>query len=92
MEKATLDAFHQEVLGQGYQEVLERRWDPHAAVPEHSHPFDAKALVAAGEMWLTVGGSTRHLREGDRFEVGRNVPHTERYGPDGATYWAARRS
>jgi len=25
------------------------------------------------------------------FELGRNVPHAERYGSDGATYWVARR-
>lgn len=45
----------------------------------------------AGEMWLTVEGSTRHLLPGDRFELAAGVLHAERYGPQGATYWVARR-
>jgi hypothetical protein len=42
-------------------------------------------------MWLTEGDTTRHLHAGDRFELARSVPHAERYGAEGATYWAARR-
>jgi quercetin dioxygenase-like cupin family protein len=49
------------------------------------------AIVVAGELWLTEGEITRHLRAGDRFELARSVPHAERYGAEGATYWAARR-
>ena len=57
----------------------------------HTHPFDVKAVVVRGEVWLTVQHETRHLRPGDRFELDRGVLHTERYGGDGATYWVARR-
>jgi hypothetical protein len=42
-------------------------------------------------MWLTHDGTTQHLRPGDRFELDEGVPHAERYGAAGATYWAARR-
>jgi hypothetical protein len=38
-----------------------------------------------------VGDSTQHLCVGDRFELGHSMPHAERYGEQGATYWAARR-
>ena len=48
-------------------------------------------VVVRGEMWLTVGGSTRHLLPGGTFELSVDVPHAERYGPEGATYWVARR-
>ena len=52
-----------------------------------------RALVVQGEMWLDVdGGGERHLRPGDEFRIDRDVPHTERYGSAGATYWAARRN
>jgi quercetin dioxygenase-like cupin family protein len=57
----------------------------------HGHPFAVKALVVRGEMWLTVGDDTRHLRAGDTFELGREVLHAERYGSEGASYWVARR-
>jgi hypothetical protein len=42
-------------------------------------------------MWLTVGEQERHLLPGDEFTLDRDVPHAERYGKDGATYWVARR-
>jgi hypothetical protein len=83
--------FERKVREQGFDEVLERRWPARAVIEVHSHPFAVKALVTEGEMWLTVGESTRHLKVGDTFELDRDVPHAERYGVDGATYWVARR-
>ena len=71
--------------------MLERRWQHQQVVPLHNHPFEAKALVTEGEMWLTVGGETQHLQAGDRFELAADVPHDERYGDQGAVYWVARR-
>jgi hypothetical protein len=43
-------------------------------------------------MWLSVGQATQHLAAGDNFELDRDVPHAERYGHAGATYWVARRN
>ena len=74
----------------GCTEVIARSWDPDLVVDEHSHPFGARALVVQGELWLTVAGQTQHLRPGDRFDLPAGTPHTERYGPEGATYWVAR--
>lgn len=76
----------------GYTEVLSRTWQPGQVLEQHTHPFDARALVVAGEMWLTVDGKTQHLRAGDRFELDQGTPHAERYGDEGATYWVARRA
>ena len=84
--------FEAELLSQGFDEVLEREWAPLTEVDTHTHPFAAKALVVRGEMWLSVGDDTRHLRAGDGFEIDREVPHRERYGSEGATYWVARRT
>lgn len=74
----------------GCGEVVARDWAPGVVLGEHTHPFRARALVVQGEMWLTADGRTRHLRPGDRFELAAGVPHAERYGPEGATYWVAR--
>lgn len=71
--------------------MLPRTWAPDTEVPEHTHPFAVKALVVAGELWLGSAEGLRHLQPGDRFELAAEVPHTERYGPAGATYWVARR-
>ena len=75
----------------GFDEVLERRWPADTVLDTHTHPFEVKARVVQGEMWLSVGDHTRHLLPGDEFELDRDVPHAERYGSDGATYWVARR-
>lgn len=86
------EAYVQALRAQGFHEVAERRWPPGEVVPTHTHPFAVEALVVDGEMWLGSGdGPPRHLRAGDRFSLAAGQPHDERYGPDGATYWAARR-
>ena len=90
--RPTFEQFRDDMLAAGYKEVLERPWAPGAVAPIHTHPFEANALVVQGEMWLTEqGGTERRLTSGDRFNLAANVPHEERYGPQGATYWVARR-
>jgi hypothetical protein len=76
----------------GFDEVLQRDWASDAVIDTHTHPFAVRAVVTAGEMWLSDASGTRHLRPGDRFELERDVPHAERYGPQGASYWVARRN
>ena len=85
------DAFADSMQKQGFDAVVARVWKPLTVVEEHSHAFHAKALVVQGEMWLTVNGRTEHLLPGGTFELPAHQPHAERYGPDGATYWVARR-
>ena len=87
----SLHEFEADARAQGFDEVLEREWAPLTVLDTHVHPFAAKALVVRGEMWLSVGEDTQHLRAGDGFELDREVPHRERYGSEGATYWVARR-
>ena len=50
-----------------------------------------QALVVQGTLVLTCRGQDLLLKAGDRFELAFEEPHAERYGPEGATYWAARR-
>ena len=84
--------FETQARSAGFDEVIERRWPPHAVLDTHTHDFDVDALVTQGEMWLSCEGRTQHLRPGDRFTLSRQVPHGERYGPEGAAYWVARRN
>jgi quercetin dioxygenase-like cupin family protein len=88
----SFESFRTRSLAAGADEVVERRWEPGKIAETHSHPFRAEALVTEGEMWLTRGGETRHLRAGDSFDIPAGTPHAERYGPQGATYWVARRN
>ena len=88
----TFDQFEADARARGFDEVLVREWKPNQVVEQHTHPFAADAIVVQGEMWLTDAGGTRHLLPGDTFALDANVPHTERYGIEGATYWVARRA
>lgn len=91
MTPSTFDDFAAAARADGFDEVLERQWAPGTVLDTHTHDFSVRALVVRGEMWLRVGDATQHLRAGDPFMLAANVPHAERYGPDGATYWVARR-
>jgi quercetin dioxygenase-like cupin family protein len=83
--------FERAAQAQGFDEILVREWAPDLVIDTHQHPFAVKALVVRGEVWLSVGGDTHHLQVGQGFELQRAVPHAERYGGEGATFWVARR-
>ena len=92
MTTQTFESFKTKQLEAGFDEVIERTWQPNTVLDTHTHPFAVDALVVQGEMWLTVNGQTQHLMPKDRFTLARDVPHEERYGEQGATYWVARKS
>jgi quercetin dioxygenase-like cupin family protein len=92
MHPGTFEAFAADARAQGFDEVVERQWPPGTVLETHTHAFSVSARVVQGEMWLTVGDDVRHLRPGDAFTLDREVPHAERYGAEGATYWVARRN
>lgn len=89
---AGFEQFAAGARARGFDEVLERRWEPDTVLGEHTHPFAVDAVVVQGEMWLSIAGTTQHLRPGDPFVLDAHVPHAERYGSEGATYWVARRN
>jgi hypothetical protein len=85
------DDFKARWLAAGFDEVVERSWAPGTVLDTHTHPFAVEAVVVAGQLWLTIDGQARHLTAGDHFSLAAHVPHAERYGDLGATYWVARR-
>lgn len=92
MIQPDFQTFEVDARAQGFDEVLERQWAPRTVLATHTHAFAVLALVVQGEMWLTVGGEVRHPHPGDEFVLDREVPHAERHGDAGATYWVARRN
>ena len=54
------------MLAAGYDQVTERVWEPHTKLEEHTHPFEANAIVVQGEVILGIKGSEpRRLTVGD---------------------------
>lgn len=92
MQLPTFAEFETRARDQGFDEVLVREWTPGQVTGTHTHPFDVSALVVRGEVVLSCGGQDRALSAGQPFELTRDTPHSERYGPEGATFWVARRS
>ena len=92
MTAMTFESFAAETRAAGFDEALVREWAPDAVAATHTHPFDVQAVVMRGEMWLSCGDDTRHLKAGDTFKLERDIPHAEKYGPQGATFWVARRT
>ena len=92
MHLPNFDTFAQQACAEGFDEVIERHWDPLTVLETHTHPFAVKAVLTQGQMWLSLEGQTLALRAGDTFTLEREVPHAERYGPEGASYWVARRN
>lgn len=91
MSELSFAEFESAARARGFTQVLERTWAAGTVLGTHTHPFAVEARVVQGEFWLTVGDGTRHLRAGDSFSLDAEVPHAERYGDAGATYWVARR-
>jgi quercetin dioxygenase-like cupin family protein len=92
VDELTFEAFEANARAEGFDEVVERHWAARTVLERHTHPFALNARVVQGEMWLNVGSEVRHLLPGDTFALDCEVPHAERYGEDGATYWVARRT
>lgn len=89
---ASFEEFRARALAEGFDEAVVREWQANVVADTHTHPFDASAVITEGEMWLTYDGKTEHLPVGGTFELSAGTPHAERYGPQGATYWVARRN
>lgn len=61
------------------------------SLDDHQHPFDACALITAGEITLTVSGQRQTYALGDIFRLPAGTLHLESVGPAGVTYLSCRR-
>ena len=85
------DIFKRELGELGFTEVLTRSWPANQFVDTHTHTFEVRALVLEGGLVLSCDGQNKTLRAGDIFTLEANRPHTEQYGPQGATYLVGRK-
>src|SRR5260221_4656776 len=60
--------------------------------PEHSHPFDVKAMVLKGALTLHRDGASRTYRPSEIFAMPKGCLHSESYGPEGAVVLFGRKT
>jgi quercetin dioxygenase-like cupin family protein len=83
-------AFEAELERDGYQ--VGTNTTPGAKVnPEHSHPFDVKAIVVKGALTLHRDGSAHTYRPGEIFSMPRGCLHSESYDAEGAVVLVGRK-
>ena len=74
----------------GY-ELVAREMAPNTVNPDHTHDFDARVLVTAGSLTMTMAGEPRTYGPGEWCAVQAGTLHSETAGPEGASYVAGRR-
>ena len=82
--------FEDELKRDGY-EVAESTTPGAKVNPEHSHPFDVKAMVLKGALTLNRDGGSQTFKPGEIFAMPRGCLHYESYGQEGAVVLLGRK-
>ena len=83
--------FETALLADGYSTATTVERPISYSLNEHQHPFDACALITAGEITLTVDGLSQTYVVGDIVRLQAGTVHLESAGPTGVTYLSCRR-
>ena len=87
----TPQEFDAALQADGYSPALSVERPIGYSLGDHQHPYDACALITAGEFTITVEGQSRTYAAGDIFRVPAGTGHLESAGPEGVKYLACRR-
>ena len=83
--------FHDELKANGFDTAIAIERPAGYAMGEHQHPFDACALITAGDFTLVVQGVSTRYSAGEIFRLPAGTPHLEAAGPQGVSYLSGRR-
>ena len=84
--------FTERLAEEGYAEIVSVSREAGGALDVHTHPFEAKALIVAGEIFIRcVGEPEQRYGVGEIFHLPAGAPHAERYGAEGVTYLVGRK-
>ncbi len=88
----SLAEFEADALRDGFDDVVLREWHPGYMMAEHAHDYAVKARVVKGDLWVKCGERLQRCAVGEFFELDAGALHSEGCGPQGASFWAARRN
>lgn len=83
--------FTAQAMDDGFEEILQKEWEPNLSLEMHTHPYDVRVQVASGLVRLSLAAGVQTYEAGQGFYLARNTEHAEQYGPHGATFWVARK-
>ncbi|NDD23779.1 MAG: AraC family transcriptional regulator [Betaproteobacteria bacterium] len=89
---ANFNDFSAQAMDDGFDEIIQKEWAPNLVIEKHTHPFDARVQVATGLVKLELATGAQTFEAGQSFFIPRGTEHAEQYGPNGATFWVARKS
>jgi quercetin dioxygenase-like cupin family protein len=88
---ASLIEFTAQAMEDGFDEVVQKEWAADLVIEKHAHAFDVRVQVNRGEVNLSLATGIQKIEAGHTFYLARNTEHAEHYGPEGATFWVARK-
>jgi len=83
--------FDADLRREGYQ-VMNTSLAPNQLNPAHTHDFDARIMVLAGEITITRDGQARTYHAGDYWLTPARAVHAELAGPEGVAIIIGRRA
>ena len=86
-----MNEFEAGLTADHYREIITVERASGYSLGEHQHPFDACALITAGDITLVVDGTARKYAVGDIFRLAAGIVHLESAGPAGVSYRVGRR-
>jgi len=85
------DRIRRDLRREGYQ-VMNLSLAPNQLNPDHTHDFDARIMVLAGEITITRDGQARTYCAGDHWLTPARAVHAELAGPEGVAIVIGRRA
>ena len=87
----TPDSFAAALEQEGFEPAVTITREGGGMLADHTHPFEAKALVLTGDIRIVTATLERVYQPGEVFHLQANEPHSEFYGLMGVSYLVGRK-
>jgi len=88
----TPEQFADELAREGFEPAVTVTREAGGMLGDHTHPFEAKALILSGDIRIATAASERVYQAGDVFHLAAEEPHSEFYGMLGVQYLVGRKT
>jgi len=82
----SIEQFEQQLINDGYSQIMIHEDPPDREYPDHDHPIDTAYVVVEGTMVVRMDGTERTVKQGERLDIGKNVMHWAKIGSEGCKF------